>query len=79
MGHPSRQEADPARLDAFEVHGCANGALRVSISVHELGHTDTEEVWTYVKNPDSADETHGEPLQVYDLDPRYVAPSQRGE
>lgn len=68
-----------AWLDAFEDHGCANGALRVSISVHELGHTDTEEVWTYVKNPDSADETHGEPLQVYDLDPRYVAPSQRGE
>lgn len=66
-----------AQLDAFEGLPGAEGNRRVSISVHELEHSNTEEVWTYVKDRDPIDIIHGEPMQEYDFDRRYVAPWDR--
>ena len=66
-----------AALDGLEGAQVADGYRRIEISVHEVDDAKTREAWTYVKTREDIDGIHGEPMEEYELDPRYVAASKR--
>lgn len=65
------------QLDRMEGTHVANGYRRISAKIENNDGKPPFDAWTYVKGRDAIEGIHSEPMAEYELDPRYVIPSER--
>jgi gamma-glutamylaminecyclotransferase len=64
-------------LDRMEGTHLPNGYRRIIVGVEDSSGDCRLDVWTYVKDRQSIEIIHSNSMDEYQLDPRYVVPSQR--
>ena len=64
-------------LDRMEGAHLSNGYRRITVMIEEPGGGVPVAAWAYVKDRDSIDGIHSDPLEEYEVDPRHVITSKR--
>ena len=65
------------KLDRMEGTHVPNGYRRIRVAIESEDGSAPFDTWTYVKDRDTIESIHSEPMVEYALDPRYVIPSKR--
>lgn len=73
----SVDDATLESLDRLEGTHLPNGYERIEIGVEPTQDGTSFQAWTYVKARALVDVIHSDPLEEYQLDPRYVPASRR--